>query len=215
MNVAAGERGRLRVAIIVILAVAVVTVTGLAFYLGRQNAIVDAIASRTQIRPAATTNPLRLAPKKFGNWTLGCALDAVGVQHCSLVFQAVDNTRKHILFRLSLVHAANGDVMLLILTPPSADAASGVKFESGSGAPIAVPIARCLPRACEARLSLSEPLLASLSAADHAQISFVITKGKPVSYSLPVQGFKEGYAAWRKVEVPEIDASGGAAAQTK
>jgi hypothetical protein len=40
--VAQGERRAFRLALIIVLAISVATVTGLAFYLGRNNAIVDA-----------------------------------------------------------------------------------------------------------------------------------------------------------------------------
>jgi len=194
--VAKGERRALRLALIVVLAVSVATVTGLAFYLGRNNAVLDAV--RPKPPSADIASPSATLPvKKFGNWTLACVVDRARARHCSLVFQAVDNTRKHVLFRLSLLHASGGKTVIQILTPPDAVAASGVKFTPGNAPSLAIPFARCLPRACEALLPLSDGISASLEAADKAQVGFVVARGKPIMYAFPVQGFREGYAAWR------------------
>lgn len=194
---AQGERRAFRLALVVVLAISVASVTGLAFYLGRNNAIVDAARPKPPGADHASASATGLPVKKFGNWTLACVVDRARARHCTLVFQAVDNTRKHVLFRLSLLHASGGKAVIQILTPPDAVLASGVKFAPGNGPSLAVPFARCLPRACEALLALSDSVSASLNAADKAQVGFVVARGKPIMYAFPVQGFREGYAAWR------------------
>lgn len=192
------KRDRVRIAAIVVLAGAVVIVTGLAFFLGRNNAVIDAARFARQGQTAAPAAATLMPAKKFGNWTLACVVDRARARHCSLVFQAVDNTRKHVLFRLSLLHASGGKPLIQILTPPDAVAASGVKFTPSNAPTLAVPFARCNPHACEALLALSDGVSASLNAADKAQIGFAAAQGKPIMYAFPLQGFREGYAAWRE-----------------
>lgn len=195
---AQGERRAFRLSLIAVLAISVATVTGLAFYLGRNNAIVDAAKPKPPGADTASAGSTGLPVKKFGNWTLACVVDRARARHCSLVFQAVDNTRKHVLFRLSLLHASGGKAVIQILTPPDAVLASGVKFTPGNAPSLSVPFARCSPHACEALLALSDSVSASLNAADKAQVGFVAARGKPIMYAFPVQGFREGYAAWRE-----------------
>jgi len=207
--VAQGERRAFRLVLISVLAVSVATVTGLAFYLGRNNAVLDAVRQKQQ--SPDTAGATRLPVKKFGNWSLACVVDPARARHCSLVFQAVDNTRKHVLFRLSLLHASGGKAVIQILTPPDAVAASGVKFTPGNAPSLAVPFARCLPHACEALLPLSDGLTASLDAADKAQVGFVVARGKPIMYAFPVQGFREGYAAWRDDDMQALQQPGAVA----
>ena len=189
-----GTTSRVRIAVIAVLALLVVVVTGLAFVLGRQNAVQEA-ANRI-VQHVVARFEARRPSRKFGNWILNCAVDNEHIEHCGLVFQAVDNTRKHILLRLSLIRASNGEVVMLILTPPDAVAARGIKFTPGAGPPIAIPISRCLPRGCDALLTLTDPLLGALRATDKVQVNFV-GHSRPVSYVLPIDGFANGYAAWQ------------------
>jgi invasion protein IalB len=179
------------VAVIVIAAVG-----GAAFYAGRHNAQEETM--RPMAQRAAVRGPgfTRLPPRQFGNWNLLCVLDVQRTKHCSLVFQAVDNTRRHLLMRIAVVRTNRGRVAMAILTPPNALVAAGVKLTAGTSPAVTVPFLRCLPRACQASLLVTDPLLKSLSGSDSTQVSFVAGSGKPVGYKLPTQGFKEGYAAW-------------------
>lgn len=196
---AEGSASRIRVLVFAVLALAVVVVTGLAFYLGRQNAVQDAANRKLQAVAEQPAGMLHLPARKFGNWVLNCAVDSRRLKHCGLVFQAVDNTRKHILLRLSLLRASDGETVMLILTPPDAVASQGLKFAPGAAPAIPVPIQRCLPRGCEALLTLTDPLLAALRATDKVQVSFS-GRGRAINYALPVLGFADGYAAWRSVD---------------
>jgi invasion protein IalB len=180
---------------IAIAVIVIAAVGGVAFYAGRHNAQQDAmrpIAQRAAGGPAFT----RLPPTKYGNWTLLCVLDPRQTKHCSLVFQAVDTPRRHLRMRIGVMRTARGRVAMAIITPPNALVAAGVKLTPGNNPAVTVPFLRCMPRACQASVVVTDPLLTSLSGSDSTQVSFVAGTGKPVSYKLPTQGFKEGYAAW-------------------
>jgi invasion protein IalB len=179
-----------------VIVIAVAAVAGAAFYAGRHTAEQDAMRPIAQRAGLGGPHFTRLPPKQFGNWTLACVLDAQQTKHCTLVFQAVDNTRRHLLMRIAVVRTNKGRIAMAILTPPNALVAAGVKLTPGNNPVITVPFLRCMPRACQASLLLTDPFVKSLSGSDSTQVSFVAGTGKPVSYKLPTQGFKDGYAAW-------------------
>jgi invasion protein IalB len=183
--------------LVAVLVLAVAAVTGVAFYVGQHNAGVAAFAPALHL-PGFQPSVTRLPSKKFGNWTLACLLDLQQAKHCNLVFQAVDNSRKHLLLRLVVARTATGQVAMIISTPPDAAMASGVKLNPGSAPPVMIPFIRCRPHTCEASLPLTDSLANALATADTTRVTFSATGGKPISYQLPSQGFKEGFAAWQK-----------------
>jgi invasion protein IalB len=188
-----------RTMFIVLALIAVAVVGGIAFYAGRHNALQNNFQVPQGQRAAAAHAPrfTRLPSKKFGNWTLACVQDARQLKHCSLVFQAVDSTRRHLLLRIAVIRTVKGQAALVVLTPPSALVAQGVKLTPGAGQAISVPFVRCQPRACQASTILTDANVSALGAADTTQATFVAATGRPVSYKLPTQGFKDGYAAWQ------------------
>ena len=198
-----------------VLILAVAAVTGVAFYVGRHNSSVAALAPALHL-PGLPQSPsfTRLAPRKFGNWTLSCLLDAQLAKHCNLVFQAVDNSRKHLLLRLVIARTARGQVAMIVSTPPDAAVASGVKLTPGGGQTVMIPFVRCRPRTCEASLAVTDSLSNSLGAADATRVSFVTGAGKAISYQLPSQGFKEGFAAWRQERSAQSSSAADAAPVT-
>jgi invasion protein IalB len=174
--------------------VALAAIVAASFYIGRHNAEqkMPSAAGRSSLDEKLTRLPLR----KFGNWTLACAVDSYQQKRCNLVFLAVDSTRKHLLMRMAVTRTKKGGSVIAVSTPPSALISAGVKLMPGSAQPITVPFVRCLPRACQADIAMTDSISAALAAADTTLVSFVAGTGRPVSYKLATEGFKAGYAAW-------------------
>jgi invasion protein IalB len=192
--------------------VAVAAIGAIAYYAGRHNAVqqqgglAPGVAGR-----AAQARVVRLPPKKFGNWTLACVVTPQDVKRCTLIFQAIDQTRTRLLMRLSVLRGAKGPVMV-VLTPPNAILAGGVTLTPGTAAPVKIPFVRCMPRACQAGIPISDSVATAMGAAQTTEARFIAGTGRPVTYKLPTQGFQEGYAAWQQAEPPapaqaNIDAS--------
>jgi invasion protein IalB len=198
----AEETGRNRTMLIAFFVIAIAAVGGVAFYAGRHNAQQEEMRPVVQRQAFRAPNFTRLPPQKFGNWTLVCIRDAQQATRCNLVFQAVDNTRRRLVMRIAVMRTNRGRTAMAILTPPNALVAAGVKLTPGSTPATNVPFLRCLPRACEASVVVTDTLLKALEGADTTQVSFVSGSGKPVAYKLPTQGFKEGYAAWQSESPP-------------
>jgi invasion protein IalB len=157
----------------------------------------SAPASESQSAPAAPS-VTRLPAETFGNWTLACVRDAQEKKNCKLVYQATDAAGKHLVMRLVIARSSSGQTLIVVMTPPYAAVAPGVRLTPGTSQPIAVPFVRCMPRACQASVVLTDVALGALASADTIAVAFVAATGKPVGYRFPTSGFKDGYAAWQK-----------------
>jgi invasion protein IalB len=144
---------------------------------------------------------VRLPPQHFGNWTLSCIRGPRGGQRCSLSLAVVDPSHKFLLLRLGVVRSKKGPVMIAI-TPPTAMLPAGFSILPEKGHVVSVPFTRCLPRACQAVLPLTDELISALTAAASAQIHFVAGSGRPVNFKIGVQGFAEGYSNWQTHDMP-------------
>ena len=180
--------------------VSLAAVGGIAYNFGyRQGA-----ASVAVPQPARPVQPqvTRLPPKRFGNWTEQCALDAQQVKRCRLVFQVVDKSRQHLVLRVVVSRGPNGQAVLIALTPPNAVVRGGISVAPGTAQPVILPFVSCAPGACRAGAPLSNDFVNALSAAADMTVSYQAGTGRPVTYKLPNQGFAPAFSAWLADEPP-------------
>lgn len=182
--------------------VAIAATAGIAFYAGRHTA---PQAEPSQTSRVAQQNFTRLPPKRFGAWTLACLRDAEQTTHCSLLLRAT-NERHQLVMQLALVRTPKDKAAITILTGPNALVENGVTLTPGSTPPVTLPFERCLPRACQASLLVSDKLVSALGSSDATEVRFVAGNGNPIDYRLETAGFKDGYAAWQN-ENPQPPAS--------
>lgn len=194
------------------LALVVVAAVGIAFVTGeRSTGPTSQLTSATSRRPAQPRVTL-LSAQRFGAWKLDCIRGPQGNEGCALALFVVDDTREHVLLRLSLV--ARDGAKILVLTPPNAFLAAGFTLTPDGAHPITAPFQRCLPGSCRALLALSNGDIAALKTAPGVQVHFVTAAGRPIAYHIPTAGFAQGYAAWTafysgaKSKAAQINATG-------
>src|SRR5215472_2281934 len=88
-----------RLVLVLAAVVALAAVGGIAYNFGYRQGAASVVAPSQPARPGQP-QVTRLPPKRFGNWTEQCALDAQLVKRCRLLFQVADSSRQHLVLRL-------------------------------------------------------------------------------------------------------------------
>jgi invasion protein IalB len=190
-----------RLVLVLAAIVSLAAVGGIAYNFGYRQGVQSVAAAPPLARPAGP-QVTRLPPKRFGNWTELCALDAQQEKHCRLLFQVVDKSRQHLVLRLVVARGPKGRAVLVAFTPPNAVVRGGISVGPGTAQPLVLPFLSCGPGMCRAGAPLSDDFVNALSSAPETTISYQAGTGRPVSYKLPTQGFAAAYSAWAVDEPP-------------
>jgi invasion protein IalB len=193
-----------RLVLVLAAIVALAAVGGIAYNFGYRQGAASVVAAQ----PARPAQPqvTRLPPKRFGNWTEQCALDAQQVKRCRLIFQVADKSRQHLVLRLLVSRGPKGRAVLIALTPPNAVVRGGISIAPGTAQPLVLPFLSCGPGACRAGALLADDFVNALSSAAETTVSYQAGTGRPVTYKLPTQGFSSAYSAWLADDPPPPDA---------
>jgi invasion protein IalB len=189
--------------------VAVVAVAAIAYFAGF-NGVRNPPQAGGQLRPGMA-RIVRLPPRKFDSWMLGCIRTPRNVTRCGLILQAVDSAQHRLLLRLTVLHTRSGPIMVAV-TPPNAILPQGFTITPEKAKPVTSPFSRCMPRACQAVIKLTDDLVSELNSANTTGIHFVAGSGRPVNFKIPTNGFAAGYAAFQATDQFKVATAQPAAA---
>jgi invasion protein IalB len=188
--------------ILVVIAALVVSAV-VSFYLGRLDGqtVVPAapqppVATGPGAAPPAANGLVRLPLQRFENWSLACVQNAAKVTRCNLVLQAVNKANKKPVLNLAITRNAKGRALMIVVTPPGALLAAGVRLTPGSGKEIVAQFVKCGRGACEAVAMFDDAVADEFTAASVTTVVFVAGNGKPLSLKIPNGGFGAAYPAW-------------------
>lgn len=148
---------------------------------------------------AAVRSPggsVRLPPRSFDRWTLGCVQNAQGALRCVLLLRVADSARRQPPVTLALSRGRKEAPVLLVVTPPNVALQAGVALSAGAGPEVRFEYVNCTPSACHAVHALDDPLRMALARGGPVRLRCVLVGGQVLSYEFPVGGFGDGYAAW-------------------
>ena len=147
--------------------------------------------------PASGQSVTRLPARTFGHWNLVCVRDAQAVTRCDVVLRVVDQTSKKLVLSLVLGRNPEHRAIFVVVTPPNAVAADGVRMTPAGAATHSIAIAACVAGSCRAALPVTDALTAELAAANAINVRYNNKEGREVQYDLPNDGFADALAAWR------------------
>lgn len=138
----------------------------------------------------------QLPIRKFGHWNLVCVQNDRGVKLCDMVLRVVDKDSKKLLMSLVVSNKVKTSPLLVVITPPSAALPEGVKMVPEGRAETKLTFASCKPGSCEAVSAFNDSIKDALSSSGTVTVSYIAAGGHPVQYKLPLDGFRDAYAAW-------------------
>ena len=154
-----------------------------------------------QAPPIASVPPLPANAISYGTWSLIGCQEVAGDGACRLVRRVINNEAQRVV--LSFI-VARGPInpLLVIGLPPSIVITQGVTITPGGGNAVRGGVQRCGPQLCNAVAILSDVLIGELSAAQNLNLAYVAANGREVNVTIPIGGFREGYAAWLAASPP-------------
>lgn len=133
--------------------------------------------------------------RTFQNWVVRCDTPAKGAQRCRLlqVVRLKDSGQRLIQVGVARVEGAEAPVASVVL-PLGIYLPAGLTIQIDEGEALRAPIEQCARAGCEARLQLTEGLLAQMKAGKQAKYTFQNMLRKDVTIPAPLDGFTKAIA---------------------
>jgi invasion protein IalB len=140
--------------------------------------------------------PLPANARMFNTWALiGC--QNANDRRCALVRRAVNQQTQRLIMQMTITRAQNGAAIMVVTLPPNIVIPSGLTITPTGGTPAKGAIRVCRPQACIAAVAVTETLVNEMAATDTTALEFVAANGRNIRMNVNIQGFNQGFAAWR------------------
>lgn len=156
-------------------------------------------AGQQQQRP----QPRVVKRETYGDWVYICLENPQDkAVRCSLAQQLADQQSKQNVFSWRIVQDGKGGMVGVWQTPPQVILNRGITIDAGTPKPIAVPYERCGQRSCRAIAALAPDYIETLTKAEKATVTIVLSNGRAVNLPLSVKGLADGLAALKQAAPP-------------
>jgi len=153
------------------------------------------LAAMALVLTSAPASAQSATERTFQNWVVRCDTPANGPQRCRLV-QAVrlkDSGQRLVQVGIVRTDGAAAPVVSVVL-PLGIYLPAGLTIQVDDGEALRAPIEQCANAGCEARLQLTEGLLAQMKAGKQAKYTFQNMLRKDVTIPAPLDGFTRAFA---------------------
>jgi invasion protein IalB len=152
---------------------------------------------------AQRPQPRVVKRETYGDWIYVCLEDPEDkTVRCSIAQQLADEKSKQSIFSWRIVQDGKGGMVGIWQTPPQVLLNRGITIDAGSPKPIAVPYERCGQRTCRAVATLAPDYIDTLSKAEKATATIVLSNGRSVNLPLSVKGLADGLTALKQAAPP-------------
>ncbi|WP_342641191.1 invasion associated locus B family protein [Rhodoligotrophos ferricapiens] len=171
-----------------ITAAAAAVVAGLALISGPVSA-----QAQKQPQPQAQGPAPTKTQKAFDGWIVTC-IEAKNAKRCAMSQSRIVAKTRRVLFALSIARDGDKNLVSLLTTPTGVSVQDGIRLAMGDGEPLQVPYNVCGPRACQARLQLSNDLIEQLQESPKVAVNFVQANKRLVQTEIDLKGFSAAYS---------------------
>jgi invasion protein IalB len=153
------------------------------------------------VREAQQQQPRQDTPQRFettiyGPWRVICQKPADAPKKvCTANLRVYDQKRQRVLLIWAISRNAEGALVLLLQTPTGVQVREGVELKLGNGPAHRLKYVACMPRHCQASITLDAALVKQAMGANDATASITLLNGRAVQFNMSIKGIDKALGA--------------------